>query len=151
MTLYELVARQQYTKETDAELIAEWFTTNDMALNGIKIISKLAEDKIKLDEQKYGKLTGQMLMYNNTEVLIKEFGVEDGCHLEDIIRRFIIYKYIDKLQDFESCYQKDIEWLKEFIPKKKLPFLFWQEFLVWLNEKGIYFKNQKKEQANEET
>ena len=39
-TLKQLVLRQQLTGEDDWTLISEWFVQNDMALEGIKMISK---------------------------------------------------------------------------------------------------------------
>ena len=143
ITLYELVMRQKVTNESDADLIAEWFAKNNMAVEGIEIISKLAKKKIENDEWKYGWLASDLLMYNAGESLINEYGIKDGCKLDEIIRSYIIsYRLGEK---FEEKYPQHIEWLKKFIPKHKLPFIFWQQFREYLHTQNIYFKDEKEE------
>lgn len=142
MTLLELVNRQKLTGESDDELIAEWFEKNDMALEGIDIVSKIAKKKITNDDWKYGCLLGDLSMYGVTENIIKDFGVKDGIYLDHIIRNFIIYNRISD-KPFEDLYPPFIEWLKIHIPEKEEPTIFWQPFAKWLKEHKIYFKNQK--------
>lgn len=142
ITLKELVNRQQFTGEEDWKLIAEWFRQNNMAVEGIKLVSKLAQDKIEDDDWKYSLLRGDLTMYCATENLIKQFGVENGCKLNSAITKWICCDRIG--ESFEEVYSSLYEWVKEFVPFQKQPFIFWQPFLKYINEKGIYFKDQKK-------
>ena len=142
MTLYELVLRQRMTGESDSQLIAEWFVSNDMAVEGIEMVSKMAKKKIEDDQWKYGWLASDLSMYSATESIMKTFGVKDGCKLDSIIRRYIIcYRLGEK---FEEKYPQDVDWLKEIIPTKKLPFVFWRPFAEFLEEKNIHFKDKEK-------
>lgn len=141
-TLKQLVLRQQLTGEDDWSLISEWFVQNDMALEGIKMISKIAQDKIESDDWQHKLLVGDLHMYGATENIMKDFGIKDGCKLNNIITNWIISNRMG--ERFEEIYSEDIDWLKTFIPTKKRPFIFWNPFLEWMNEKGIYFKDQEK-------
>lgn len=143
ITLKELTDRQRLTGESDANLIAEWFVENNMATEGIEIVSKISLQKAKKDEEKYGKLCGDLQMFGATENIIKSFGIEDGSKLIDAIKNWIICYRLG--ENFEEIYQQVFNWLKEFIPTKKQPFIFWRDFLKWLNERNVYFKDQKKE------
>lgn len=142
ITLKQLTMRQAWTGETDGELIAEWFKENDMAIEGIDIITKLAKKKIEDDQNMYGMLVGHISMYSATEDLIKNFGIEDGCKLDHIIRTYIMYNALGK--DFAEFYPQYIDWLKEFIPKNKRPFMFLRDFSVFLHKHDIYFKDEEK-------
>lgn len=142
LTLRELVTRQVYTGETDNELIAEWFEKNDMAIEGIEIISRLAKNKVESDQNKYGSIIARLQMYGATESLLKTFGKKDGITLDYICRKFIISDGLG--EKFEEKYPDDIEWLRTIIPTKERPFVFWLDFLNYLHEQGIYFMDEKK-------
>lgn len=141
ITLRELVNRQKLTGETDSELIAEWFTQNNMAVEGIDIVSKISKKKASDDEWLYGELVADMSMYRATKSLITEFGIKDGLTLDDIIREWIICNRLGK--DFVEKYPQLMDWLKQNIHKHKQPIMFWQPFIKWMNEHNIYFKDQK--------
>ena len=147
VTLRQLVKRQVLTGEEDEALIAEWFRENNMAVEGIEIVSKIAKKKIEDDEWKYGLLAGDLTMYAATENLITDFGVENGCKLNSVITKWIVCFRLG--EKFEEKYPTLFAWLKEFIPKQKQPFIFWQPFIKWINENGIYFKDQKVEEKDE--
>lgn len=144
ITLKQLTDRQRLTGEPDTNLISEWFVENNMATEGIKIISKISLDKAEKDEEKYGNLCSDLQMFGATTNIIKAFGIEDGCKLLDVIKNWIICYRLGK--NFEEIYPQLFDWLKEFIPTKKQLFMFWQPFLKWLNERNIYFKDQKKKE-----
>lgn len=140
ITLKQLTDRQMLTQEDDNTLIAEWFRENDMALEGIDIISKIAKNKIEGDQNMYGNLLGKLTMCDATECLIKDFGTKDGCHLERIIKNFIIYDAIGK--SWKESFPTEFEWLKTYIPTQKAPKIFWKDFYDYLHENGIYFKDE---------
>ena len=141
-TLKELVFSQNFTGKTDAEIIAEWYVENDMATAGIEIVSQIAKQRVESLETSTSWLVGDLTMYAGSEYLIKTFGIEDGCQLDTAIKQWIIAHRSGG--DFETMYPKLFEWVKDFIPRQKQPLIFWRNFLDWLNERGIYFKDQKK-------
>lgn len=141
-SLKELVAMQGISGRTDTEIIAQWYDENDMALAGIEIVYNIAKEKIKSIERSINWIVGDLSMYDGTECLVKAFGIEDGIKLDKVTRLWIMEHRANK--DFEIDYPKQFEWLKEFIPTKKQPLVFWRNFIDWLNYKGIYFKDQTK-------
>ena len=141
-SLKELVFSQTFNGKSDTEVIADWYAENDMALAGIEIISHIAKEKVKSIEDSMAGLTGDLTMYAGSECLIVTFGIEDGCKLDRAIQLWIIARRSGG--DFETMYPELFEWLKDFIPRQKRPLIFWRDFLVWLNERDIYFKDQKK-------
>lgn len=143
ITLKQLVDRQIFTGEDDSSLIAEWFESNNMAIEGIDIVSKIAKKKISNDEFMYGNLIGDLSMYGVTENVIKDFGIKDGVYLDHIIRNYIIYSRISD-KDFGELFPQFMDWLKTHIPTKNEPTIFWQPFVKYLNKHNIYFKDQQK-------
>lgn len=142
ITLKELVDRQKFTGEDDTQLIATWYLENDMALEGIRVISKLAQDKIEDDKYLYEGTFQRFEMYGATENLIEEFGLKDGCRMDNAIKNFIACN--GKRDDFFEHYPSAKKWLAEFVPTQKLPLVFWLEFREYLHKQGIYFKDEKK-------
>lgn len=141
-SLKELVFSQAFSGKSDAEIIAQWYVENDLALAGIEIISHLTKERIKSVEDSMAGLTGDLTMYAGCEYLIKTFGIEDGCKFDQAVKLWIITHRTGG--DFETLYPELFEWVKNFIPKQKQPLIFWRDFREWLNEKGIYFKDQEK-------
>lgn len=141
-SLNELVFLQRFNGKSDAEVIADWYAENDLALAGIEIISHLAKEKIKSVEDSMAGLTGDLTMYAGSECLIKTFGVKDGCKLDEAVKLWIIAHRSGG--NFETMYPELFEWLKDFIPKQKQPLIFWRDFREWLNDRDIYFKDQEK-------
>lgn len=107
------------------------------------MISRMALKKFKDDEWKWGRLVGDLRMYGATESLIKSFGVKDGTKCDSICRYWIISTRLG--ENFEEVYPQLIKWLKEVIPTKKRPFMFWFDFLNYLHSLGIYFKDEEGE------
>lgn len=141
-TLKELVDMQVITGKSDEELVVEWFLANDMAEKGIEIISQLATKKIKKQQETLYWLHGDLTMYAGDKYLIETLGVENGCEMNRAIQFWIITTRIGG--NFEEDYPSIVEWLRKFVPTVKQPFIFWRAFGDWLEEKGIYFKDQKK-------
>ena len=146
VTLKDLVSRQRFSGETDSELIVEWFVENNLVEKGIEMISQMALRKFKDDELKYGRLAGDLRLYGATESLIKNFGKKDGFMCDYICRCWIISSRLG--ENFEELYPQHIEWLKEVIPTKNRPFVFWRDFADYLHSLNIYFKDEK-EKAND--
>lgn len=142
MKLRDLVIRQQVTGEKDSELVTEWILSNSDVTEYITILSELATKKIKHDEFVCREIVLDIESYSATRSLIETYGIDNGIKLDRIIKKWIMYTHLGK--DFEQSYPECMVWLKEFIPENKLSSMFWYDFLVYLNSKGIYFKDQKK-------
>lgn len=146
-TLKELVELQWLTGASDEEIITQWLLENNVAEKGIEIISQLALGKIKSQQETLAWLHNDLTMLGSEKHLIEIYGVEDGCQMNMALRYWIITTRMGR--NFEEDYPRMVEWLKKFAPTKKQPLVFWRSFMEWLNEKGIYFKDQKKGGKNE--
>ena len=138
MTLKDLVIRQQITGESDSELITEWVLSNEDPIKFIDLVVDLAKKKIINTERTLKGLVDNLHLYGATTSLVNNFGTAEGLSFDRICRKYIITEKLGK--DFEQEYPEDMEWLRIFVPEHKQPFVFWYDFLVYLNNKGIYFK-----------
>lgn len=137
-SLRELVNMQTLTGETDLEIIYDWFTENNMEIEGITLMEKLATNKANRLANEIDRIRGNMSMYAGTDILFKEYKPEIASKLNHIIVLYILGL------DIEQYYPQHIEWLKETIPTLECPTVFWRDFDEWLKSKGIYFKGGKK-------
>ena len=133
---------QVITGKSDEELVTEWFLANDMAEKGIEIISQLATKKIKKQQEALLGLHCDLTMFAGDKYLIETLGVENGCEMNRATQFWIITTRMGR--NFEEDYPSIVDWLRKFVPTVKQPFIFWRDFLEWLNERNIYFKDQKK-------
>lgn len=137
ISLKELVERQKLTQETDNDLIAVWFVENNMALEGIDIISKIAKDKITQQFHNLRTIKGNISMYAGDSTLFKAFGEDIGGKLSKLIHIFIAG------YDIEKDFPEKFKWLQETIPTLKCPEVFWRDFYLWLKSKNIYFLGEE--------
>lgn len=139
---------QVITGKSDEELVVEWFLANDMAEKGIEIISQLAIKKIKKQQETLYWLHGDLTMCAGDKYLVETLGVENGCEMNRAIQFWIITTRLGR--NFEEDYPTIVEWLRKFVPTVKQPLVFWRDFLGWLNERNIYFKDQKEKGKNDD-
>ena len=136
-SLKELIAYQTLSGKQDIEIIFDWFTENNMEIEGISLMEKLATNKANRLANEIDRIKGNMSMYAGTDILFREYKSEIASKLNHIIVLYILGL------DIEQYYPQHIKWLKETIPTLKCPSVFWRDFYEWLKSKGIYFKGEK--------
>lgn len=137
-SLKELVAYQNLSGKQDIEIIFDWFTENNMEIEGISLMEKLATNKANRLANEIDRIKSNMSMYAGTDILFREYKSEIASKLNHIIVLYILGL------DIEQYYPQHIKWLKETIPTLKCPSVFWRDFYEWLKSKGIYFKGEIK-------
>lgn len=137
-SLKELVAYQNLSGKKDIEIIFDWFTENNMEIEGISLMEKLATNKANRLANEIDRIKSNMSMYAGTDILFREYKSEIASKLNHIIVLYILGL------DIEQYYPQHIKWLKETIPTLKCPSVFWRDFYEWLKSKGIYFKGEIK-------
>lgn len=137
-SLKELVAYQDLSGKQDIEIIFDWFAENDMEIEGISLMEKLAKNKANRLSNEIDRIKGNMSMYAGTDILFREYKPEIASKLNHIIVLYILGL------DIEQYYPQHIKWLKETIPTLKCPSVFWRDFYEWLKSKGIYFKGEER-------
>lgn len=145
-TLRELVDHQHLTHMSDEEIIVAWLMENNLAEMGIRIISQLATSKIKEQQETLSSLYNDVILSSTGDKhLIEWFGIDNGYQILRIIKLWEATGLIGK--DFEEEQPLAVKWLKEFVPTQKQPLVILQSFVKWLNEREIYFKDQKKKRG----
>ena len=137
-SLKELVAYQNLSGKQDIEIIFDWFTENNMEIEGISLMEKLATNKANRLANEIDRIKSNMSMYAGTDILFREYKSEIASKLNHIIVLYILGL------DIEQYYPQYIKWLKETIPTLKCPSIFWRDFSDWLGSRGIYFKGETK-------
>lgn len=137
-SLKELVAYQNLSGKQDIEIIFEWFAENNMEIEGISLMEKLATNKANKLANEIDRIKSNMSMYAGTDILFREYKSEIASKLNHIIVLYILGL------DIEQYYPQHIKWLKETIPTLKCPSVFWRDFYEWLKSKGIYFKGEER-------
>ena len=137
-SLKELIAYQTLSGKQDIEIIFDWFTENNMEIEGISLMEKLAINKAVKLSNEIDRIKGNMSTYGGTDILFKYYKPDIASTLNHIIILYILGF------DIEQNYPEYIEWLKETIPTLKCPSVFWRDFYEWLKSKGIYFKGEER-------
>ena len=137
-SLKELVAYQNLSGKQDIEIIFDWFAENNMEIEGISLMEKLATNKANRLANEIDRIKSNMSMYAGTDILFREYKSEIASKLNHIIVLYILGL------DIEQYYPQHIKWLKETIPTLKYPSIFWRDFYEWLKSKGIYFKGEER-------
>lgn len=137
-SLKELIAYQTLSGKQDIEIIFDWFVENNMEIEGISLMEKLATNKAIRLSNEIDRIKSNMSMYAGTDILFREYKSEIASKLNHIIVLYILDI------DIEQYYPQHIKWLKETIPTLKCPSVFWRDFYEWLKSKGIYFKGEER-------
>ena len=103
-SLKELIAYQNLSGKQDIEIIYDWFAENNMEIEGISLMEKLATNKANRLANEIDRITGNMSMYAGTDILFREYKPEIASKLNHIIVLYILGF------DIEKYYPQHIEW-----------------------------------------
>jgi hypothetical protein len=137
-TLKELVLYQQMTGEDDLTLIKMWFYENDMEMEGISIITELAESKIDKLQLILNKSRTWIPYLPDLSECNKSLTKEQVQNIQSIIQMYLLGMDLK-----ESNLYK---WAKEEIPKIELPRVMFVPCIEWLDKT---YRIRFKELSNE--
>ncbi len=135
ITLKELVQEQTWNDMTDIQIIKAYFELNDLESSGIDIISELTKSKINKIKNKYETAETWVCMLPS-KYLYENYSLD----IADRLHRL----ELDYLMNGGELSDKQLKWAKDKIPNIKMPKCYFQPLIVWLEEKGIKFKNEKR-------
>ena len=130
MTLKELVAIQDITGASDISIIKEFFTQNDMEEEAIKMIAELSEYKVsKLNQHIYMIKTWASWLPSG--YLYENYDLKTATKLHNMELNYLAY----------NCQLSNefLEWARENVPKIKMPEVYFQPLIQWLDDQGIKF------------
>lgn len=135
-SLKDLVIEQSMTGEEDIEIVYRWFVENNKQLDGIKLMTELAESatNVLTNKLEYIKLwmsnLPDMVYYSDDKEIVAKL---------NLIQRLGILDY-----DLNN-YTHVLNWAKENIPNMKEPAMFYQPVKTYLAKYDIRFKNDTKD------
>ena len=135
ITLKELVQEQTWNDMTDIQIIKAYFELNDLESSGIDIISELTKSKINKIKNKYETAETWVCMLPS-KYLYENYSLD----IADRLHRL----ELDYLMNGGELSDKQLKWAKDKFPNIKMPKCYFQPLFVWLEEKGIKFKNEKR-------
>lgn len=129
-TLKELVENQKWNEMNDIQIIHQYFILNNIEEQGMELINNLA--KAKIEKMRHRQEIIQTWACSlPTDYLYKNYDLDIAIHLHNIELDFIINGEVT------GCY---LEWARENVPKIKMPKVYFQPCIEWMNDNGINFK-----------
>lgn len=133
-TLEEYIKWQSVTGMTDMQIIKAYFIDNDMEEEGMEISHELAKSKIeKMKRQE--RSVKEWTSYLPSKYLYANYDLDTADWLHTLELDYLTHKC--KLSSGR------LEWAKENIPNIKMPKVYFQPLVEWLDDKGIRFKGEK--------
>ena len=132
VTLKELVTNNQYIKN-DLDIIKEYFIVNDLELDGISMLTELAQSKYNKVNERLDIAKYWIPNKPNMRVVNKRLTSEQQHYINSITDLCILD--LD-LTQYKDCY----EWAQKNIPSIRLPKCIFTSVIQYLNRYGIRFK-----------
>ena len=133
--LKHLVDAQQFTGDSDIQIIYKWFVCNNKEIEAIKILSDLASSKAtKLENTLLNARTWIPTVPKVYESNPGKISKENGEKLDKIIQYHILKMPLTN---------ELLDWAKETMPTLKTPTCIFRPAVEWLkSEYGIEFKDK---------
>lgn len=129
--LKEYVAWQKITGMSDMEIIMSYFIDNDMEEKAMEVSHNLA--KARIEKLKNRESIIKTWAYTiPSDYLYEKYPVKTATMLHRIELDYIVNGEVTGVR---------LEWAKENFPNIKMPFVYFQPCLEWLEERGIKFKD----------
>lgn len=132
-TLKELVDNQEFTNDSDIQIIKTFFICNSMEEEGIDLIYQLTKSKIQKIKSKQA-ISEEWITQLPSEYLYKNYNLEVADKLHKL--------ELDYLTHGGELTNAWLEWAKENVPNIIRPECYFNPLVEWLAEKGIKFKER---------
>lgn len=132
MTLKELVDNQEFTGDSDIQIIKTFFTCNNMEEEGIDLIYQLTKSKIKKIKTKQA-ISEEWITQLPSEYLYKNYNLEVADKLHKL--------ELDYLTHGGELTKVWLDWAKENVSNIIRPECYFNPLVEWLAERGIKFKD----------
>ena len=134
VTLKQLVTEQTYNNMTDIQVIKTFFDANDLETEGMELIHELSKIKVAKLKQKE-RIVREWVSYLPSKYLYQNYDLDTADRLHALELDYLAH----------GCELTDdrLKWAKENIPNIKMPDIYFQPLIEYLDGKDIRFKNQK--------
>ena len=128
--LKNYVEWQNVTGMSDMEIITAYFIDNDIEEKAMEVSHNLAKAKIEKLKDKESIIKSWAYTIPS-DYLYEKYPVKTATMLHRIELDYIVNGEVTGFR---------LEWAKENLPNIKMPFVYFQPCLKWLEERGIKFK-----------
>lgn len=133
-TLKEIVDNQEFTNDSDIQIIKAFFTLNDMEEEGMDLIYQLTKSKIQKIKNKQA-ISEEWITQLPSEYLYKNYNLEVADKLHKL--------ELDYLTHGGELTNTWLKWAKENVPNIIRPECYFNPLVEWLEEREIKFKERK--------
>lgn len=134
ITLKQLIEEQKFTGMTDIQIIETFFTENNMEEEGMDLIHELTKSKIgKLKHQQ--RIVREWTSHLPSKYLYENYDLDtaDWLHALEL-------NYLSMGCKLSESF---LEWAKENVPNIKVPQVYFQPLVEYLDDHDIRFKDEK--------
>lgn len=128
--LKDYIAWQKVTGMSDMEIIMSYFIDNDMEEKAMEVSHNLAKARIEKLKERHG-IAKTWAYTIPSDYLYEKYPVKTATALHRIELDFIINGEVTGAR---------LEWAKENLPNIKMPLVYFQPCIEWLEKRGIKFK-----------
>ena len=134
VTLKQLVENQKWNEMSDIQVIKSFFELNDMEEEGMDLIHKLTKSKVEKLKHKHS-VVEEWASYLPSKYLYENYDLDTADKLHSL--------ELDYISHGCELSSNRLKWAKENIPNIKMPFVYFQPLVEYLDSKGIRFKGEK--------
>lgn len=131
VTLKELVNEQNWTGESDTQVIAKFFKVNNLEEEGMDLIHELTKSKIEKMNQKLYAVK-EWTSYLPSKYLYEKYDLDTADKLHTLELDFISHGF--KLSEAR------FKWAEENVPNIDRPMAYFNPLVDWLDKKGVHFR-----------
>ena len=134
ITLKQLVEEQNITGVSDMHVIQSFFDLNDMEEEGMELIHELTKTKVAKMKHRE-RVVKEWTSHLPSKYLYENYDLDTADRLHTL--------ELDYLSNGCELSASRLEWAKENIPNIKMPYVYFQPIIEYLDSKGIRFKGEK--------
>lgn len=134
VTLAQLVEEQKFTEMSDIGVIKTFFDKNNMEEEGMELIHELTKTKIAKMKHRE-RVVKEWTSYLPSKYLYENYDLDIADRLHTL--------ELDYLSNGCELSASRLEWAKENIPNIKMPYVYFQPLVEYLDSKDIRFKGEK--------
>lgn len=134
VTLKQLVEEQKFNGLSDIGVIKTFFDLNDMEEEGMDLIHELTQSKIAKLKHKQ-RVVEEWTSYLPSKYLYENYDLDIANRLHNL--------ELDYLSHGCELSSARLKWAKENIPNIKMPLMYFQPLVEYLDSKDIRFKGEK--------
>lgn len=133
VTLKQLMEEQKFTGMSDIAVIKTFFDLNDMEEEGMDLIQELTKRKVEKLKRRQRQVE-EWTSHLPSKYLYKNYDLDVADRLHTL--------ELDYLSHGCELSSVRLEWARENIPNIKMPLMYFQPLVKYLDDKGIRFKGE---------